>query len=409
MKMGFCHSPSEFMKVLYLTYENVFRTAILQAMVIKPLSLLAEKYGIQFVIASSCKPSEKDAIYTENKAETLKRYPFLVVREFGKNLKKNQSVLTFLADILPMLKFAIREGRKSDLLHCRGYGGALIGLLVFYFTRTPFIFDMRGVLPEETVEVGKISAKSFRYKLLKVAEKLLIKKSHTVFTVSEAFKTYVEENFGKDNVVNLNNPTDFREYSPTKIFDDKITFIYSGSMQVWHAPEITVRHFEKVYASLQGNAHLLFCTNDPEKASKLFAQIKLPDDAYEICSVPFRKMPDYYARAHVAFCLIQNSFSKSVCFPVKFSEYIASQLFVVINRKIGDLESIVKRHHCGIVIDNLADVEQNAKLIAEAVSGIWQKKDVGYDRNALGFLNWENDSIAKIYSVYSEIARTVIA
>ena len=55
------------MKILYLTYENVFGTPILQAMVLKPLSILSKKYDLKFKITSSVKSHEKDEIYFANK------------------------------------------------------------------------------------------------------------------------------------------------------------------------------------------------------------------------------------------------------------------------------------------------------------------------------------------------------
>ena len=129
---------------------------------------------------------------------------------------------------------------------------------------------------------------------------------------------------------------------------------------------------EKVY--------LIFCTNDIEKAKRCFQDYKLPKSSYELNSVPFKKMPQYYKRAHIAFCFIKNSFAKSICFPVKFSEYIASELFVRANNNIGDLEDIIANHNCGISFRDLNELDSSACGIYTWDNRRWSK-----DRHFLTF------------------------
>ena len=62
----------------------MYRTGILQAMVIKPLKIMHEKYGTDFIITSTVKDSEVDEIYETNKKNTLEKYPYLKIFEFKK-------------------------------------------------------------------------------------------------------------------------------------------------------------------------------------------------------------------------------------------------------------------------------------------------------------------------------------
>jgi hypothetical protein len=388
-------------KVLYITYENVYKTAILQAMVVKPLDLMSKKYGIDFIITSSKKPFENDDIYESNK-KYVQEKTNLKIREFEKKLTNKQSILMFLRDIIPMIKYCIREAKSCDLIHCRSYGGAMIGLVVSLATNKPFIFDMRGVLPEETVDVGKISKNSMKYKLMKFAEKILIKKASYVFTVSEKFNDYIKLNFNKNNTINIYNPTDFNAYYKLPRNGGKVNFIYSGSMQVWHLPELTIKYFLEIQKIYGNKVYLYFCTNDKGKAETIFKKLNVPKYSYEINTVPFHKMPEYYAKADVAFCLIKESFSKSVCFPVKFSEYIASNLFVVANRNIGDIDTIIEKHNCGMAFNNINDINENVKKLSKIIDEMINNTYREYNRDELRFLDW-NNAIEKIYDIYQKI------
>ncbi len=73
------------MKVLYITYENLYKTAILQAMVVKPLDLMLKKYKVDFTITSSMKSFENDDIYMSNK-KYVQENTTLSVKEFEKKL-----------------------------------------------------------------------------------------------------------------------------------------------------------------------------------------------------------------------------------------------------------------------------------------------------------------------------------
>ena len=392
------------MKILYITYENVYKTAILQAMVIKPLDLMNKKYGIEFTITSSVKPFERDDIYCSNKKNVQENTNLNVV-EFEKKLTSKQSVFTFIKDIFPMIRYAIKEANNSDIIHCRSYGAAMIGIIASKITKTPYIFDMRGTLPEETVDVGKLTNKSLKFKLLKFVESLLVRHADYVFTVSDKFNNYIQNNFEKKECININNPTDFSTYYKINRNDGKVNFIYSGSMQVWHLPELTIKYYAKIYEKFGDKVYLYFCTNEIDKAEAIFKEYNIPRTAYEINTIPFKDMPKYYAKSDVAFCFIKNSFSKSVCFPVKFSEYIASELFVLANSGIGDLEEIISKYQCGLVVEDVKNIDSNLKTIIKVVQSILDGTHINYSRNELNFLDWQSKGLGTIYDTYQKIKK----
>jgi len=392
------------MKVLYITYENLFSTAILQAMVVKPLSILSRKYNIEFIVTSSCKEFEKNKIYYHNK-KIVEQETNLKVKEFEKKLNNKQSVLTFFQDIYPQILFAIKEAKKSDLIHCRGYGASVIGYIVSVFSNKPFIFDMRGLLPEETVDVGKISKYSFKFRLLKFVENFLIQRSNLVFTVSEKFNTHIKQSFKISNSINLNNPSDFNMYHKNNNQHKRINFIYSGSNQVWHLPEKTIQIFSELEKKYKEKVFLYFCCNDKLNIKKIFDKFDVPEASYELNQVSFNEMPNYYSKANIAFCLIKNSFSESVCFPVKFSEYIAANLYVIGNKDIGDIPDIIRKYKCGLVLSNIDDIENSVNEIGATIESMLNDNIDYYDRNNLSFLDWNQSGIDTIFHSYQKLVK----
>ncbi len=390
-------------KVLYINYENLYKTSILQAMVVKPLDIISKKYNIKFVVTSACKDFEKDEIYLKNK-EFVQSQTDIDIVEFEKKLKPNQSILTFVRDIYPILKFTIKESKKFDLIHCRSYGGAVIGFIASKISGVPYIFDIRGLLPEETVELGKIKNKSFKFRLLKFAEKILLRNSAYNITVSKKFTDYIKSNFGLNNVSSISNPTDFNMFKHKNRSDSKkVKFIYSGSLQKWHLPKEVIKYFEIVHQKFGNKVHLKFCTNNLNKANLLFKESNLPQDCFSIKSVPFHNIGLEYSNADIGFCLIKNSFSKEVCFPVKFSEYIASNLFIIGNKGIGDLPKIIEQFNCGIVLEDVQDFQVNGKKINDIVQQILDNKIMKYDNSKLSFLDWNQEGSLRLIEIYNKV------
>ncbi|MDC1145867.1 glycosyltransferase [Candidatus Marinimicrobia bacterium] len=366
--------------------------------------MLSKKYDIDFTVTSSCKDFEKNDIYYHNK-KIVQQETKLRIKEFEKRLTNKQSILTFFKDIYPQVKFAIKEAKRSDLIHCRGYGASVIGYIASIVSNKPFIFDMRGLLPEETVDVGKISKNSIKFRLLKFVENFLIRRSNLIFTVSEKFNTYIKQSFKISNSINLNNPTDFNMYHKNNDQNKRINFIYSGSNQVWHLPEQTIEIFSELEKKYKDKVFLYFCCNDKLNIRKIFDKFDVPKDSYEINQVPFNKMPNYYSKSNIAFCLIKNSFSKSVCFPVKFSEYIASNLYVIGNKNIGDIPDIITKYRCGLVLSNIDNIKSSVNEIDTVVDNMLNRKIIHYDRNSLSFLDWNQGGIDMIFNSYKKLTK----
>lgn len=392
-------------KVLYLTYENLFRNPVLQSMVINPLSEISKKYNVNYIITSSVKSFEKDEIYYKNKKST-KKLPGIEVIEFEKTINDKQSYLNFALDIYPVIKKCYNISKQVDLIHCRSYGGAIIGFIIHLLTGKPYIYDMRGTFPEETVEIGKISKNSIKFKMMKIVERILIKKSAHVVTVSNKFTEYIVGTFNKKNTTNVNNPTVFKNYfKQYRKNKEKINFIYSGHVKPWHLPDLTVKYFSKIQKKFPDEVYFYFCTNERDVVKNLFDQHNVPSNSYEINTVPYHEMPNYYSKADIAFCFIAESFPRKICFPVKFSEYVASNLFVLANKNIGDVPDIIRKYNCGITFQDLNNVDNNILEIANVVNLMKSNKFKLYERNDMSFLDWQFEAIDKYYNIYKDILK----
>jgi hypothetical protein len=391
------------MKVLYLTYENVFRTGILQAQVISPLKKINKLYGVDFTVTSIVKAEDSlDNVYIENKSKTLDSPNAPQIVEFNKTLGKNQSLFAFVYDIYHIFIGIYKLAKSADIIHARGYGGAFLALLIKIFLRKKFIFDMRGVLPEETVYVGKIKINSLKFKLMKWLERILLKYSSYIFVVSEPFKKYIENFKYNTPIYNISNPADFSLYQPEVKEWKKIRILYSGSLQNWHCADDTYKYFKRIKNDFTDSVELIVCANDLDGHKALLAKNGLQDNEFNIVKAPFNEMPAIISTCHIGFCLTKQTFLTSVCLPVKFGEYIAGNLSVISNERIGDIPYILNKHNAGLTLESPIYNENEYKKIKVLITDMLERKKVKYNNANVPELNWDS-TIGSLYNNYLRI------
>jgi glycosyltransferase involved in cell wall biosynthesis len=388
------------MNILYIAYENVFSTGILQAQVINQMETLHRKNSVSYSLISTTKISERsDPLYLINKENTIREASdFIDFHEFKKTIENKQSVFSFVKDITTMLIKIYPITRKSDVIHARSYGAGTIALILSAISSKPFIFDMRGILPEETVQVGKIKYNSFKYKLLKFIEKLLVKKADMVFTVSENFTNYIISEFQvkPEKLFNISNPTIYSSFHHISKPDKVVNFVYSGSCQDWHCPEETLSLFKQVHDKFQDKVFLKICSSDKVKFDEMAIKIGLCKSSYSVDRIPFKDMGDVYKNSHIGFCFRKPGLTTKVSCPVKFAEYLASGLIVISNYGVSDFDKVFAQNpQIGTLLDlENYDINDIILLVTSVLD-----KEGAFQVCRLEKFDWNNVS-QDVYNIY---------
>lgn len=126
---------------------------------------------------------------------------------------------------------------------------------------------------------------------------------------------------------------------------DDILLVYSGSSAGWQSFKLVD---DIIYTLLSNNKNIKL----------VFLSDKLPED-----SKTFEKYPDRISRkwlkpeevsnllliADYGLLIREKSVTNRVSSPVKFAEYLACGLQVIISEEIGDFSEFVKEHQCGMI------------------------------------------------------------
>ncbi len=131
---------------------------------------------------------------------------------------------------------------------------------------------------------------------------------------------------------------------------DRFVVTYLGSLVWYQQPEASLRLFRLIQA-VRPEAHFLAITTEPDKMRQLATQAGIAPDSMTIRSVPARDVPRLLVASDLGLMLRDDSETNRVASPVKFGEYLAAGVPVVITPQLGDCSTAVHEHHLGVEVD----------------------------------------------------------
>lgn len=338
-------------RILYLNVENLFDTGILRAMVLKPAILIAGSLGAEVGFTSLYRRSET------NRASQDFAYPVLEARRSERGFSI-ENVFLHIAFSLKVIWFA----RNYDILHCRSYMATTIGLLCKLVLGKKVIFDVRGYLVDEAIESGRIGPYGLKARLLRRLERVLFRYSDEIISVSEAMERDILKKFSRGSAI-IRNPSDISA-GTFRIEKQPKQLCYNGSLKSWHLPELFFL-VAKTLVDLDIVEHVKVISKDVDKARKLSEAAGCDPSCISFVSCDASQVVEQLAKSSLGWCVIEESYAKSVCWPVKFNEYLAAGVPVVVNTKIGDLAELTSAHQLGLVLTSSTEVMTICNEISE--------------------------------------------
>jgi len=307
--------------------------------------------------------------------------------------------------------------KRIRVVHARSYVPAAIGLLLKKLLRVEFIFDLKGLFADEYAAVGNWSTKGIFYRLTKIMEKLCILSADINVVVSEPFKDYIKglpyvKNARRDvpvemipNCVDVDrftlNPVERDRKRRESNLSGRLLLVYTGSLVKWQLPEEMVDIFCRLKSRSEDACFWIITYDDPSNIGDYLKMKGLRDQDFSLFSAPPDEVASYVMMGDVGISFGQPTFTRQVAtFPIKFAEYLASGLPVVINSGIGGIDNIVSDYNLGVVIDKFeADNYVNAveKLIVLLGEGEPLKKRCRRVAEELLSLNTAVDKYYRIY------------
>lgn len=281
-------------------------------------------------------------------------------------------VLSTLKDIRTLKRAAkiIIQENQIEVVHCRSYITALVGLELKRKLKLRFIFDMRGFWADERIDGGiwKLSNPVFStiYKFFKRKEKQFLLEADAVVSLTQNAADEIHSWKGMENVPITVIPccADLHLYQARPLDDPsvlmwrkkldlpvgKFVLSYLGSLGTWYMLDEMLDYFS-VLLKEKPDAVFLFITPDnPEMIIREAADKGIPKASLRITKAARKEVPELAALSTVSIFFIKPSFSKKASSPTKMGELMAAGIPLIVNSGVGDVETILRDGGNGHVI-----------------------------------------------------------
>lgn len=356
-------------RVLYVSYDGAL-DPLGRSQVLPYLEGLSKK-GHEVDLVTFEKPERWEQEEVRDSLE--RRLGRARIRWHPLRYHKRPPVLGTARDLWTGTRLARRvvRDRRIELVHARSYPSCLIALRVRKALGIPYVFDIRGLYPEERVDGGLWREGGLLYRLTKRLERGFLRHAAAVVTLTEASLPHLEQAMAKaESHAHLEViPTcvDLARFPVSAGPEKPFTLAYFGSIGTWYLLDEMLRFADQVLAEA-GGGRLLFLTNgDPAVVRARAESAGFPADALEVDSVPHEEVPGRLAGVAATFFFIRPGPSRVGFHQTKFGESLALGIPVAANRGIGDTSRIIEEEGVGVVVEGFdeAQLQRAARKLVE--------------------------------------------
>ncbi len=254
----------------------------------------------------------------------------------------------------------LRRLRPIRIVHAHNLYSAALALSARRLHSYRVILDYHGRIPEEYVYLGKGGGASRA--VLERLESWVARNADHVLVVSGMLRDYLEDRYRippeRISVVPCaTDSTAFRCDPGLRIearrrlgVTERFVCIHLGSFFEWYDPDLLIRAFRDVLASMP-QAFLLVVTTEVT-AAREFVAAHLPEGTFHVMRAAHNEVPALLNASDLGFLLLRPSPNIRTSSPVKFAEYLNCGLPVAITKDVGDYTEFVQARSLGYVLES---------------------------------------------------------
>ena len=354
-------------QILYISYDGM--TDPLGQSQVLPYLIKLSAFGYRFTLISFEKKTrfekEKKIISQMTEAAGIKWIPL--------SFTKNPPVLSKIYDRWRLKQAVKKLFRKEnfDMVHCRSYVAAEIGLWAKKKFGAKFLFDMRGFWADEKVDSGQWKLDNPFYKAVythyKKRENDFLHNADGIVSLTEAAR---QEIFKKKEYAHLAievipccadlDHFNYQRINPSLtdslreklgITIDKKVITYLGSIGGWYMTKEMFAFFKRLLLKYPDFVMLIMTKDDPEQVINEAIKEGIARDRIIVRFSGRNELPDYINLSDCSIFFIRSTYSKIASSPTKHAELMGMGLPVICN-DIGDTGRIIEETKTGLVVNN---------------------------------------------------------
>lgn len=340
--------------IIYLT-RNGLLEPLGQSQVIPYLRGLSKYYSITLISYEKFQDFSNSELMNNVAKDCIKYGIRWLPQKFKPNLNIFFSAISILKMIWLVKKVVNQENCK--LIHARSYIPAFVALIINRLKGTPFIFDMRALWPEELITAQRMKRDSILHRIIKILEKLILKKSSAVISLTNAAVNHIKSmdsvNIKNKLIMVIPTCVDLKKFKPNvqKNHNSKIHGCLGTILSGWFRIDLLSSWIR--FASLR-DPKLLFeiITRDDAKRIRMIIDPENElNETLKIKSVLSKDVPAAIHLHDVSLMFFSPGLGKLGSAPTRLAEALSSGIPVVVNKGVGDMDEVIKKNNVGVVVD----------------------------------------------------------
>lgn len=346
-------------RVVYISYDGM-EDPLGKSQVLPYLEALAAR-GHRFELVSFEKPPH---------ATDFRREVAHGVRSTRLRYHKTPTVPATAFDMVQGLSALSLLGlfQRTDLVHVRSYVAGALALPFVKATRRPFLFDMRGLWPEERVADGTWSETGRIYQGAKEVEKLLVRNASAITVLTNDMAHYLRHESPYASTIKapiqvIPTCTNLSRFTPDVAPDPDLAAVLTGHRVLAYVGSFGKRYlstemarFYLAWRRVAPPARFLVISRQPPM--EMQAVLDAAGVGHELVhrAAEHDQVPAFVRCAEAGVFFHPEVFANRGAAPTKMGEMLAAGLPLAGNR-IGDVEEVLTRHDAGVVLDGFDDDE----------------------------------------------------
>lgn len=366
------------MKALYITYDGLTDN-LGQSQILPYLKGLTQR-GLEFHILSCDKPHR----LAERKQTILHELEGYPIQWTSIPYEHRVKVFSAMRNKWRLKAAAIRLMKQQgfDVVHCRSYIAAEIGLYLKRHYGCKLIFDMRGFFADERVDGGlwKLSNPLYAaiYRYFKRKEKQFYTHADYTISLTEAAARIIHNYKGFEHVPIAVIPccADLQHFNRNAVSEQRTNEVreqlninptdyvltYLGSLGTWYMCKEMMDFAHQLQAHKPNMVFLLITSDKPDSVHRLATQYGIHN--LRVVAANREDVPAYLSVSSASVFFIKPTFSKQASSPTKMGELLGMGIPIVANAGVGDVDAIIADTHSGVVVNQFTAQEYD-KAIAE--------------------------------------------
>jgi glycosyltransferase involved in cell wall biosynthesis len=260
----------------------------------------------------------------------------------------------------------VQRRHRYQVLHARSFEPAVMAWMATLFYGGKWIYDTRNFFWEEKVELGR--RRNIFMRMGFAFDRYLVRKATQVIAVTKAAAKIYSVQLGCSDGLAQSVAVVHNSYNPTRFGDDdgarmarrkelrlenKVVTVYAGSLVRWYLFEEMARFCNRLHIK-HSDSTTMWCSYEWNQDTERWANGMLEGDVRLLNLAP-EEVPGALQASDVGLMFLRLTVSNTTTFPIKFAEYLASGLPVVINRGLESPEEIIRRYKVGVVVEDMTD------------------------------------------------------